>query len=289
MSRKWKYVALCIFLAFLVGCGGETDTVDEIQDIQKEMDEQGKKNTNAKIEKYMKPEETDFSWEEVEDGVAITEYTGTDTAIYLPEKLDGKNVVEVSKGAFAEIAIVGVILPDTMLRIGEQAFYYCTTLMEVEFGKNILEIQNEAFQGCVALKKVKLNDKLSNIADYAFGYCTSLEEIVFPKNVTNIGTGAFCLSGLNKVLIPGSVNKVGRGAFESCENLQEVEVVSGVQELADEVFEACSSLKKVEMADTVSTLGSGIFNQCEKVTVYISPGTPAEIYVKENNINYKMK
>lgn len=294
MKNTVKYALLCLSVMTLVGCGGKAspadkDTVDNIQNYQDELKEQAEENSNAKVGKYIEPEESCFTWEEVEDGVAITEYTGSDTAIYLPKQLGGKNVVEIKNGAFANVQIVGVILPDTLKRVGESAFYYCGTLVEIEFGSGVEEIQSKAFQGCMALNKVILNDSLMDISDYAFGYCSLLKDIMIPNSVTNIGTGAFCLSGLTSIKIPGSVQTIGRGAFESCENLVEVEILDGVTMLGDEMFEACSSLKNVEIPDTVTTFGKKVFNQCENVTVSISAGAPAETYVKENNIEYKTK
>jgi len=260
MRSKCKYVMLCLVLMTLVGCGGKTnpadkDTVEEIQQYQDKLEEQAEQNSNAKVGKYVEPDESCFTWEEVADGVAVTEYTGTDTAIYLPKQLGGKNVVEIKNGSFSNVQIVGVVLPDTLKRVGESAFYYCGTLVEIELGSNVEEIQAKAFQGCMALNKVIMQGALVDIADYAFGYCSSLKEIEIPDGVKNIGTGAFCLSGLTNVKVPGSVQTVGRGAFESCENLVEVEISDGVEMLGDEMFEACSSLKSIEIPNSVITFG----------------------------------
>lgn len=294
MKRKIIYLVLCLILITLVGCGGKTkpadrDTVDDIQKFQEELEEREEENSGAEVGKYVEPDKSCFSWEDVEDGVAITEYTGTETAISIPQQLDEKDVVEIKNGTFSNAQIVGVILPDTLKRVGESAFYYCGTLVEVKFGNNVVEIQDKAFQGCMALRNVVLNNSLTNIADYAFGYCSSLKNITIPENVKNIGTGVFCLSGLTSIKIPGSVQTVGRGAFESCANLVEVEIADGMVMLGDEMFEACSSLKEIQIPNSVVDFGRKVFNQCKNVTAYVSAGSPAETYVKENNVNYQTK
>lgn len=60
-----------------------------------------------------------------------------------------------------------VTLPDSVLEIESSAFYKCSALESIEFGKNICRINRAAFQGCHNLKKVTVPDK-AVIESFAF-------------------------------------------------------------------------------------------------------------------------
>jgi len=42
-----------------------------------------------------------FEYEEVEGGISITDYTGDDEIVVIPEIIDGQKVVEIGSSAFA--------------------------------------------------------------------------------------------------------------------------------------------------------------------------------------------
>ena len=88
------------------------------------------------------------------------------------------------------------------------AFYGNTTITEVIIPSNIGNIGNNAFAGCVNIRKASLPDKaiafipkdnLTHVTvnggeivpDFAFQNCTSLKEIVLPSSIKSIGRGAF--------------------------------------------------------------------------------------------------
>ena len=88
------------------------------------------------------------------------------------------------------------------------AFYGNTTITEVIIPANMRNIGNNAFAGCVNIRKASLPDKaiafipkdnLTHVTvnggeivpDFAFQNCTSLKEIVLPSSIKTIGRGAF--------------------------------------------------------------------------------------------------
>ena len=71
-----------------------------------------------------------------------------------------------------------ITLPDSVLEIESYAFYKCSALESIEFGKNICRIGRAAFQGCSNLKRVNVPDK-AVIENYAFEKDTEI--ILVPK------------------------------------------------------------------------------------------------------------
>ena len=70
------------------------------------------------------PAEGDYTCTENDDGTwTITKYTGTDTVIDIPSRIDGKSVTVIGEGAFADqTSITAVHIPDSVTKIGAAAF-----------------------------------------------------------------------------------------------------------------------------------------------------------------------
>jgi hypothetical protein len=65
-------------------------------------------------------------WEtsSVEGGVAITGYTGNDTAITIPARINGVAVVAIGEEAFRGRPLTSVTIPNSVTTIGERAFFW---------------------------------------------------------------------------------------------------------------------------------------------------------------------
>ncbi len=76
----------------------------------------------------------------------------------------------IAGNSFENCLFTSIDIPSSVKRIGDYAFYYCTSLTSMTFGEN---------------------SQLKSIGDYAFYYCTNLQSIDIPSGVTSIGNGAF--------------------------------------------------------------------------------------------------
>ncbi|GAB6390862.1 MAG: leucine-rich repeat domain-containing protein [Treponematales bacterium] len=109
--------------------------------------------------------------------------------------------------------IKGVVLPDTLTSIGDDACYGCGNLTSVVIGNSVTSIGERAFN------------------------CTGLTSVTIPNSVTSIGEGAFggCPK-LTSVTIPGSVESIGQFAFQNCTSLTSVTIENGVTSIGDNAF-----------------------------------------------------
>lgn len=80
-----------------------------------------------------------------------------------------------------------VILPESVIRIEDNAFAGCIDLERISLSRNTREIGTKAFSGCIALKNVFMTQSLNSIGDYAFVACDKLE--LFDLNEKNINMG----------------------------------------------------------------------------------------------------
>ena len=129
-------------------------------------------------------------------------------------------------------ALKEVDLPDSLTAIGQFAYLNCTSITSVTIGKNIKAISTSAFQDCSSLETVVLdkdldfaneNSKLISIDASAFQGCTALKEVKVPHFVTKIGASAFSgCTALAAIYIPDSVKTIGEKAFYKCSGIKAV-------------------------------------------------------------------
>ncbi len=295
-TKIYCALGMVSILVFVASCGEKpkdvqdepaTEISEEVDNVQEEIDKNVEENGNAEIGTYVTPDESAFTWEAAEGGVAVTGYTGSDTSIYIPEKLGGETVVQIASGAFSNTQVVGVSCADSVVSLADQAFFYCVTLNEIKMGSAMRQIGNQAFEGCSALSTVVLNDGLETLGENAFGYCVSLKNVELPDTLTSIGAGAFALSGLESVTIPGTVEVVGEEAFSTCAALQTAVLDEGVKALGDYAFAYCDALEKAEIPGSVEELGIRVFTGSTDVTVYGPAGSAIEAYATENEVAFQ--
>ena len=86
--------------------------------------------------------------------------------------------------------------------IGENAFEYCNRLTYITLPDSIMFIEGGAFWDCGNLKKITLPKNLKTIEYYAFGYCESLTNISIPDSVTTIENNAFDATSISAITLP---------------------------------------------------------------------------------------
>lgn len=183
---------------------------------------------------------------------------------------------------------------ESLLYIGEGAFYCCSELITFEIGSYVKHINDFTFYGCESyqnagrplrlehigrsafydcqsLKTFDLSScqDLSEIGIFAFGYCSSLEEIYLPEFITEIKPYTFYeCDALKSVSIPEGVESIGKQAFLGCDNLQTVtfeqseNATEGLEVIGDSAFYLCYSIEEIALPDTVTTVSDSAFYGC---------------------------
>ena len=83
-----------------------------------------------------------------------------------------------------------VVIPDGVIRIGEMVFRR-SKLSSVIIGNSVISIGVNAFEGCSCLTSVTLGESVKSIGSWAFGICTGLTSITIPKSVIKMGSRIF--------------------------------------------------------------------------------------------------
>ena len=195
----------------------------------------------------------DFSYY-IEEGnyIAITGYHGKEKRLVIPQELDGYTVVAVT-GWEDENEVTYLELPNTVYRIGEEAFRYDDQLEMINLGSGLNQIERQAFRGTSALRSIAITGNCEFIDEMAF-YGSSITTLTIGAgSEAMIDWQAFAYSKLESILFipqedpdgPDSSIEIGREAFYHCSNLKELEL-DGVDEIGPSAF-ACCGLTNVQV------------------------------------------
>ena len=95
--------------------------------------------------------------------VEFVKYTGTEDEYEVPEEIDGFPVTRIGRYAFAEQRnLIFVKLPKGICSIGPHAFYNCRVMERLEFGDQLMDIEDGAFKNCELLHHIILRTKTKN-------------------------------------------------------------------------------------------------------------------------------
>ena len=175
-------------------------------------------------------------------------YEGNDLIIKIPKMYENIPVKQIGKSAFENSSLTEIVLPETMIEIGDSAFYGCTKLKRLIIPDSVITICNNAFSHCYNLESVEFGNNVLSIGDYAFSHC-DLATIRIPNSVKSIGNGAFYNCHSMSLEIGAGVICIGDFAFSFC-NFIIVTIPSNVTAIGQYAFSACVSLTIVTFEDT---------------------------------------
>ncbi len=160
-----------------------------------------------------------FSYKFRTDGtVAVNGYDGYgEEYVEIPSEIEGCPVTSIADSTFRYCSYIKeVVIPDSVVYIGEFAFDHCNKLEKITMGKNVTEIGKYAFAHCNHLERIEIPEGVTVIENSLFynDYC--LEEIVVPYSVTEIKRRAFsACSELDTIYYTGSEEQWNNIAVES--------------------------------------------------------------------------
>lgn len=210
----------------------------------------------------------------------IKEYNGNESALIIPEQINGICVKAIGSYAFSGNEIItDIVIPSSVEKIESGAFYECSNIKNIELINSNLEyIGDSAFAGCENLTNIIIPESVKYIDKYAFQKCKSLKEVAIPKNIKSIGSSTFeeCSNLLNVKFSEG-LETINSYAFRNCENLKEINLPDSVTYIDYAAFENCSNLQKAKLSKELKTLSAAAFRNCENLNSIVELGKIEEI------------
>lgn len=154
-----------------------------------------------------------------------------------------------------------VVIPDSVVSIGEHAFADRDNLKTLVMSENIEHIGSKAFLG-TAWYEAQPEGYIC-FGDILYAYKGDFPEgsiVTIPSFIKKISGKAFAgKKGLKKIVIPDGVILDGGNIFDGCSSLEEAVLPSDLKELPDGTF-SNTGLKSITLPDGLEVIGKNAFS-----------------------------
>ena len=191
------------------------------------------------------------------------------------------------------------VVPESVQKIEDYAFYRCDQLTEVVIGDQVTELGIGAFGMCDALTDVYIGAGLAAYGNSVFSYCDNLKgfwidsenpnfsgdqygvwydkertEILFvppkmegeyicPDTVETIKWKQFAAcTEITEVVLGAMVAELGYSAFLDCTALKSVNIPAQVTVIQNDTFNNCTNLETVNIDGSIVSIQAGAFSNC---------------------------
>ena len=169
--------------------------------------------------------------------------------------------------------VTNVVISVGVSEIVREAFYGWSELKTVSIPDSVMRIGYDAFEGCAALETVVSNG-LVLYQGWCFGFARNAtgetpvvpvngQDVSIPEGVRGIAAGAFEGEwGIDSVAFPSTLRFVGEGAFRDCTGIEDIVLPDGVVAVGREAFRNCTYAQGLSLPGTLKEIGEGAFANC---------------------------
>ena len=183
-----------------------------------------------------------------------------------------------------------VIVPDGVIGIGTNAFYYKLDIKEVVLPNSIKFIDCNAFSYCSRLEKINLPEGLQCIGSKAFLSCNSIKKLEIPDTVIELGYKCFSyMENLKEIKLPAYITVIKSGLLLECRKLEKVELPNSLTEIRTDAFSGCHTLKEIKIPEGVTKLGDCVFWDCINLEQLYLPSTVKELFAGQLCYTHNLK
>ncbi|MBR4241006.1 MAG: leucine-rich repeat domain-containing protein, partial [Eubacterium sp.] len=196
-----------------------------------------------------------------------------------------EGITSIGKTAFMDVKAKSVEIPKSVAKIGEGAFWSCSSLTEIKYFStaedwekvDILSDNDLDGDYMYFFLRGRCGETVDYLLDLQTGELTisgrgdmynygefenrspffnseEITSVVIKSGVSTVGNYAFNdISTLESVVILNTVTSIGELAFEYCYWLQSVKLGSGVTYIGERAFDGCARIEEAEYAGTKET------------------------------------
>ena len=153
-----------------------------------------------------------WSYNSTKSGIIITGIGSyADSNLVIPATIMNLPVVEIADNAFKNnTSIESLTIPNSMEKIGDLAFYGCSSITSITFEDN---------------------SKLTTIGQSSFEDIGEVLNVIIPNSVTYIGSLAFEGSLIHNIVLSNNLSEIRYETFKDCNNLQYIVIPASVKHI----------------------------------------------------------
>ncbi|MGM9970296.1 MAG: leucine-rich repeat domain-containing protein [Anaeroplasma sp.] len=240
-----------------------------------------------------------FEYELIKGGysVKIKNPASNLSQIVIPNSYNSFPVIRISYRGFYDCeSLESIIIPNTIVDIGEEAFSNCYNLNTVIFSNKTTNIGMWAFYNCRSLTSITLPSTIKSIGSAAFSNCISLSALYYDGDIENwcsiefsnrlsnpmfYSNGIYMLDNngtfenngkkynlLTKLVIPNTLSRIEKYAFFNCNSLKSITIPKCISVICEEAFACCSNLYRVTINDTIDFQTNAFMGCYKLVEIY---------------------
>ena len=236
-----------------------------------------------------KPTETLYYILLSDDTYSVTggENCNLETVISIPNTYNNKPVTRIEGYAFSDYTnLQQIIIPDSILSIGEYALSGCTNLRKVVMPEGVKTIENYAFKESAGMTEITIPSTVTSIGIDSFSSCTYLNSVYYTGTISdwcNISFGSLNANPMaranyfymldnnqnwyevTELVIPNDVTEIKDYQFQGFDRVSNVILPNNVTSIGAFAFYNCINIISIDMSNTVHTIGQNAFNRCIKL------------------------
>ena len=222
---------------------------------------------------------------------------------------DTVTITDCDENASGALVIPSSYQGKPVTKIGESAFWGCSSLTSIEVGKGNSEYSSEDGVLFDKYETVLIQFPAGKSGHYtipdsvtigksAFKNCSSLTSVTIPDSFTSIWSWAFqYCSSLTSITIPDSVNSIGEWAFYDCSSLTNIYFESNAPSIRWDVFREVSKNAKIFVnpsatgfGETFAGLPVQILEKTLKINTFSKSASPFSLtFETQSDSTYKIE
>ena len=143
---------------------------------------------------------------------------------------------------YTRTKIKKLTIPGTVKTIGKSAFRD-SGIEKLTIKSGVKKIMDNAFSGCVNLKKAVLPNSVRELGESVFAGCEALESINVPKKLTKIPSGFASNTKIKSLTVPGGVTEIALYAFYGCKEFRQLILPDTIEKVDPIALSICPNLK----------------------------------------------